>query len=66
MTPMILAVDDGIFSGHLDAADIFFLIAVIAAVLSAIGGFGANQLTKHAGWLLSVAVACAAFAFLLL
>ena len=44
----------------------FFLIAVIAAVLSAVGSFGANPLTRHAGWLLSTAVATAAFGLLLL
>jgi hypothetical protein len=55
-----------IFSGESDWADVFFLIAVIAAVLSAVGSFGTNQLTKHAGWLLSAAVAFAALGLLLL
>ena len=49
-----------------DWADIFFLIAVIAAILSAIGSFGANAITRHAGWLLSVAVALAALGLLAL
>jgi len=31
----MLAVDDGIASGNLNAADIFFLIAVIVAVIAA-------------------------------
>ena len=64
MHPILMAVDDGLFSGNYNLADVFFLIAVIAAVLSAIGAFGTNQLSKHAGWLLSTAVACAAFAWL--
>ena len=55
-----------LFTGNTDWADVFFLIAVILAVLSAVGSFGSNMLTKHAGWLLSLAVACAAFAWLVL
>ena len=55
-----------LFAGEADWADVFFLVAVIAAVLSAVGSFGTNQLTKYAGTLLSLAVACAAFAWLLL
>ena len=56
MTPMMLmAVDDGLFSGNANLADIAFLIAVIAALLSAVGAFGTNALSKHAGWLLSLA-----------
>lgn len=66
MNPILTAVDDGIFDGNLTLADLAFLIAVIAAVLSAIGSFGANQLTKHAGWLLSLAVGLAAFGLLVL
>ncbi len=66
MNPTLIAVDDGLFSGNYNLADVLFLIAVIAAVLSAIGGFGANALTKHAGWLLSTAVALAALAWLVL
>lgn len=62
MIPMIAE----IFSAENDWADVFFLVAVIVAVLSAIGSFGANALSKHAGWLLSAAVACASFAWLLL
>ena len=63
---MLMAVDDGLFSGNYNLADVFFLIAVIFAVLSAIGCFGTNALTKYAGTLLSLAVACAAFAWLVL
>jgi hypothetical protein len=62
----LIAVDDGIWSGNYNLADVFLIIAVIAAVLSAVGGFGANVLTKHAGWLLSAAIACAAFAWLVI
>jgi Na+/H+-dicarboxylate symporter len=47
-------------------ADVFFLVAVIAAVLSAVGSFGTNTLTKYAGTLLSIAVAAAAFGWLVL
>lgn len=32
----MLAVDDGIWSGNLDAADIFFLVGVILAVVAAL------------------------------
>lgn len=60
---MILA---ELFSGEADWADVFFLVAVIAAVLSAVGAFGTNPLSKHAGWLLSTAVAAAALGLLLL
>lgn len=63
---LLLAADDGIVSGNFTLADIFFIIAVIAAIASAVGQFGANQLTKHAGWLLALAVACASFAWLVL
>ena len=66
MNTMMLGVDDGLFTGNYNLADIAFLIAVIAAVLSAIGAFGTNQLSKHAGWLLSAAVALAAFGWLVL
>jgi hypothetical protein len=66
MTTALMAVDDGLFSGNYNLADVAFLAAVIAAVLSAVGGFGTNQLTKHAGWLLSAAVALAAFGWMVL
>jgi hypothetical protein len=55
-----------IATGHTGLADILFLVAVIAAVLSAIGSFGTNQLSKYAGTLLSVAVAAAACGWLVL
>lgn len=55
-----------LFSGENDWADVWFLVAVIAAVLSAIGAAGADILAKHAGWLLSLAVAAAGLGLLLL
>lgn len=55
-----------ISTAHTGTAEICFLIAVILAVLSAVGSFGANTLTKYAGTLLSLAVAAAALAWLLL
>lgn len=55
-----------IISSEPDWGDVFFLVAVIAAVLSAIGSFGTNGLTRHAGWLLSSAVAFAALGLLVL
>lgn len=66
MMTMLMAVDDGLFSGNANLADIAFSIAVICAVLSAVGAFGTNPLSKHAGWLLSAAVALAAFGWLVL
>lgn len=55
-----------LFTGETDWADVWFLVAVIAAVLSAIGAAGADVLARHAGWLLSLAVASAALGLLLL
>lgn len=54
------------FSAENDWADVWFLVAVIAAVLSALGAAGVDLLKAHAGWLLAVAVAAAGFGLLLL
>jgi len=54
-----------IASGEVDTADVFFLIAVILAVLSDVATY-TTQMARHAGSLLSAAVACAAFAWLVL
>ena len=53
-------------SANTTLADWLFLIAAIAAVLAAVGHFGANQLTKHSGWLLCVAVALISVGWLVL
>jgi hypothetical protein len=55
-----------IFSGEADWADVFFIVAAVAAVLAAVGTFGTNQISKHADWLLCASVACAAFGLALL
>lgn len=55
-----------IASGNVDAADIFFLIAVILAVIAgilAITKNAAGHLVQGLGWF---AVACAAFGLLML
>ena len=54
-----------IASGETDWADIFFLIAVILAVLSALAGYAAQHV-RHSGTLLSAAVAFAALGWLVL
>lgn len=67
----MFAVDDGIWSGNLNAADVFFLIASILALVAAVLAFprrGADAAPVSAyspfiGWL---AIACVAFAFLIL
>jgi hypothetical protein len=61
----LLAVDDGIWSGNANLADVFFLIAVILAVLSALAHYRPST-TGHGGWLLSGAVAAAALGWLVL
>lgn len=66
MNTLLLAADDGLISGNANFADICFIIAIVAAVLSAVGQFGANQLSKHAGWLLAAAVAFVALGWLVL
>ena len=54
-----------IVSGELGAADVLFLIAVVLAVLSALAAYSA-QGARHAGPLLSAAVAAAALGLLVL
>ena len=54
-----------IASGEVDTADVLFLVAVILAVLSAAAHY-TTQLARHAGSLLSLAVAFAALAWLVL
>ena len=63
MTTALMA---DIASGNTTLADWAFLIAAILAALSAVGHFGSNQITKHAGWLLALAVGLVAFGFLML
>jgi hypothetical protein len=64
MRPMAVIAD--IASGNTTLADWAFLIAAILALVAAVGHFGTNQLTKHAGWLLCLAVALASFGWLVL
>jgi hypothetical protein len=54
-----------ISEGNSSTADVFFLIAVILAVLSALAHYSAPA-ARHAGALLSAAVASAALAWLVL
>lgn len=61
------AVDDGIWNGNLDAADIFFLVGTILAVIAAV--LYIPREPARSAWAptaLSAALACVAFAFLLL
>jgi uncharacterized membrane protein len=63
----MFAVDDGLVNGNLDAADIFFLVAVILAVVAAIAyGVVHVQAARLAPVLLSLAVASVALAWLVL
>ena len=61
----MFSVDDGLITGHYDLADVFFLIAVILAVLAAASTRVANGAawTGFLGWL---AVGMAAFGWLVL
>jgi hypothetical protein len=63
---LLLAVDDGLISGNPTFADVCFIIAIVFACAAAVGHFGANQLTKHAGWLLCLAVAAISLGWLVL
>ena len=63
---ILLAADDGLISGNPTFADICFIVAIILAVASAVGQFGANQLAKHAGWCLALAVAFTSLGWLVL
>ena len=67
----LLAVDDGIWSGNLNLADVFFLIAVILAVISALAAWVPIPTTpptygRFAGPLLSLAVGFAALGLMVL
>lgn len=55
-----------IATGNTTLADWAFLVAALLALASAVGHFGTNQLTKHAGWLLALAVGVVAFGWLVL
>jgi len=66
MNQTLIAVDDGLTSGNLNAADIFFLIAVILAVVSALIGWRPAPESRWAGPLLSLAIAFAALGLLVL
>lgn len=59
----LLAVDDGIFSGNITLADIFFLIA---AILFVIGGFIAFQVKTMYATLIAAGLACIALGWLVL
>lgn len=63
----MIAVDDGIFNGNLNAADIFFLIATILAFIAGLLAIPRNPpsppYSMVLGWL---AVTCLAVGFLLL
>lgn len=61
----MVGVDDGIWSGHLDAADVLFLIAAILFVIEAVIVTMAQR-PRYVGALSQVALACVAFGLLLL
>ncbi len=63
----MLAIDDGLASGNLNAADIFFFVAMIVALIAA--GLAASRNAVHVRWSPTVgwlAVAIIAFAWFLL
>lgn len=62
---MMMSLIADISSGNTATADVFFLIAVILAVLSLLAHYSA-QTARHAGALLSGAVAFAALGWLVL
>lgn len=65
----IFAVDDGIWTGNVNLADVFFLFATILAVAATIAYAVVPRSPAAARWApvaLSLAVACAAFAWLVL
>lgn len=63
----MFAVDDGIWAGNLNAADVLFLIAAILAVVAAFAyGVVHVQAARFAPVLLSLAVASVALAWLVL
>lgn len=63
----MLGIDDGLWSGNLNAADIFFLLAtilaVVAALLAAAATHPVSRFYPVAGW---IAVAFLAFGWLIL
>jgi hypothetical protein len=59
----MLAVDDGIFNGNLNLADIAFLVAVILFLVGAFLAYGAKALWAT---LVSVGLAAVAFGWLVL
>ena len=61
----MIAVDDGLMSGHLDLADTFFLIAVIVGVVAGIARLSADARKQQFGAAMT-AIALAAVAFALL
>lgn len=62
----MFAVDDGIWSGYYNAADWFFILAVIVAIISAALYVTRPATARLAPVFLAAAVALLAFAFLLL
>jgi len=63
----LLAVDDGIWQGNVNLADVFFLFATILAVLAAIAyAVVSVPAARWAPVLLSLAVGCGMFAWLVL
>ena len=61
------AIDDGLTSGNFNAADIFWLIGLIVAVVAAIlYAVTPHPVVKWAPVALSAAVACVAFGLFLL
>lgn len=62
----MIAVDTGIASGHLTAADIFFIIAVALAVIAAVLELRPPAKPSAPTALAWLAVACVAFGLFLL
>lgn len=77
MNTILMAVDDGLTNANYNWADVFFLVAAALALLAAVAAYGPPATPtadgpRFHGWhhwapaLLSLAVACTAFAFFLL
>lgn len=71
MSPLLLAVDDGIATGNLNAADLMFLIGLIAAGLGALAyaapaTAAPSPRVRWAPVLVAIAVALIAFGLFLL
>lgn len=65
----MIAVDDGLWSGNYNAADVFFLIGTVLAVVAAVLAVPRPAPSRLAVWapvLLYLAVGCGLFAWLLL